>query len=736
MSAEVERLRFRSAAVDRLEQENRVLQDELDVLRNRNKLQRPVSRNGETFQVSAQGGAVTGLRGGRSPVRQPLGEISTNATIRPMNAQPKRTATVDAGASAELAELQLQHAKLSAAHNKLKYGYNEIRARGHELLTQRDDWVKYAKSLESKLSKLQRRLGRELTLQTSSMTDSPPYPGAERPDAGKVPANDTPFVAPRPTAHLDTFLQNGASVSFSGVESVPTDLPPRRAASSPAESQHTKNPGSMTNNTQDDSEETSGGSPQLPRLPMNGVATPDIVIKEEPSSDGPVIVSERRISKRKHQVDSHNDSTARTPQRVKTEHGSSDPVVTGESNYFSPHESIDLDREDLMPTPKKNRFLQPEDQHPADNQGAGKVGQLIRSSAIKGSLARPSTTGVGSALRPPASELSALVSPARRSVHKAYGNDSARGPGDPSLADRIASLTEDGEHSTDPDEPAPSESVPKPVTAWGSRLDSLLNPTTPPPQGGGLLLRPNRQSRETSRFSHWVGDTPVRVLPFGKGDAKSKDPTPKAIPKATGNLKAAPRRHATEAGTPGISKANPEAMPLRKLPLAQLRLEDFKINPKFNNGRDFAFSEVVRNKSERADLPGCTDPECCGKHFRAMAQAELEAAGPSLIHRTADITLLEDFLGDQVYKLGSMTRQEKEQLWLEAKTRELANKHGKHRHRFSRRQSPPGFWNADFPTTQENKMDREEGQKREKRLVEERWREAMRDGGKWLFKDE
>jgi hypothetical protein len=186
----------------------------------------------------------------------------------------------------------------------------------------------------------------------------------------------------------------------------------------------------------------------------------------------------------------------------------------------------------------------------------------------------------------------------------------------------------------------------------------------------------------------------------------------------------------------GKSGSKARSKPLREQPLASLRLEDFRINPKFNNGQDFAFTEVVRNKSERADIPGCVDPECCGKHFRPMAQAELEAAGPSLIHRASDITLLEDYLGDQVYKLGSMTRQEKEQLWLEAKTRELANKHGKHRHRFTRRQSPPGFWNADFPSTQEMHDDREEGEKREKRMIEERWREAMRDGGRWLFRDE
>lgn len=235
----------------------------------------------------------------------------------------------------------------------------------------------------------------------------------------------------------------------------------------------------------------------------------------------------------------------------------------------------------------------------------------------------------------------------------------------------------------------------------------------------------------------------MRVLPFGKGDGKecgapttSKSRIEDGLDEPTANTKPVPRTQTPRTATPLTSKNIATTKRLRNTPLASLKLEDFKINPKFNNGHNFAFTEVVRNRDERAEIPGCVDPQCCGKHFRAMAQSELEAAGPSLIHRAADITLLEDYLGDQVYKLGSMSRQEKEELWLEAKTRELANKHGKHRHRFTRRQSPPGFWNADFPSTQENQADRAEAEKREKRMLEERYREATRDGGRWLFRDE
>jgi len=50
--------------------------------------------------------------------------------------------------------------------------------------------------------------------------------------------------------------------------------------------------------------------------------------------------------------------------------------------------------------------------------------------------------------------------------------------------------------------------------------------------------------------------------------------------------------------------------------------------------------------------------------------------------------------------------------------------------------SPPGFWNADFPSTQEMEAEREEAAKREKQTVQDRYREAMRPGGRWLFRDE
>lgn len=98
--------------------------------------------------------------------------------------------------------------------------------------------------------------------------------------------------------------------------------------------------------------------------------------------------------------------------------------------------------------------------------------------------------------------------------------------------------------------------------------------------------------------------------------------------------------------------------------------------------------------------------------------------------------LLENYLGDDAWKLSTMAKEEKEGLWLKAKTQELANEHGKHRHRFHRATSPIGYWRTGFPSTQEEQQDKEEAEKMTRRMIDDRYREAMRPGGRWLFRDE
>jgi DNA repair protein endonuclease SAE2/CtIP C-terminus len=55
----------------------------------------------------------------------------------------------------------------------------------------------------------------------------------------------------------------------------------------------------------------------------------------------------------------------------------------------------------------------------------------------------------------------------------------------------------------------------------------------------------------------------------------------------------------------------------------------------------------------------------------------------------------------------------------------------RHRQVWDRSPHPPGFWNSEFPTEEELKIAREEGQKREAARLKEIAEEAARGNGRW-----
>jgi len=184
-----------------------------------------------------------------------------------------------------------------------------------------------------------------------------------------------------------------------------------------------------------------------------------------------------------------------------------------------------------------------------------------------------------------------------------------------------------------------------------------------------------------------------------------------------------------------------EHEPLRARPLWRLGLDDFKINTKANRGYDFAFSEVVRHREQRHCLPGCTRPECCGHQFQKM----IELGGPlqndskgiwDSSQGDDDQRLLEEYLGDNRSRLERMTVGEKTETLTKARAQQFAQRHGKHREVFQRRSTPPGFWRADMPTTQETVQDKERSKQMERQQVGERFAEAMKTNGRWVFRDE
>lgn len=190
----------------------------------------------------------------------------------------------------------------------------------------------------------------------------------------------------------------------------------------------------------------------------------------------------------------------------------------------------------------------------------------------------------------------------------------------------------------------------------------------------------------------------------------------------------------------------PSHEPLRARPVRRLRAEDFKPNPTYNQGRDYAFSEVVRARAQRQCLPGCDKPHCCGGQLRKMVQISgFTPARKSLLgapptpqeDADEDDRVLLDYLGSSGRaRLKRMGDEEKKELLLKAKTKAFADEYGRHRQAYGRAPTPPGFWRTDMPSTQEEEEDRRQAWCLERVRVEEMYREAKRDGGPWQFRDE
>lgn len=203
------------------------------------------------------------------------------------------------------------------------------------------------------------------------------------------------------------------------------------------------------------------------------------------------------------------------------------------------------------------------------------------------------------------------------------------------------------------------------------------------------------------------------------------------------SMRKAAQRPSRKAQTEAEWQHDPDQEPLRLRPVASLRLDDFKVNPNYNQGYNYAFREVVRDKDSRQELQGCLKPGCCLEKFRAMAIAERNPnVPPTPAQQEADEELLEDYLGANVYKLRHMTQAEKNDILLQARIRKISNQHGKHRHAYERPSTPPGFWRADFPTTQEEAADRAQASQDYKVQVRQRYEEAMRGNGRYVFRDE
>lgn len=676
--AEVGRLQEAAARVDRLEKENQSLVRELDQLRSTQDTSPPPA------------------------ARPALAEISTNTKVGALDVPPSESGPEKAiNWEKEFSKLAVRHAALEQRQEGIHRSAKRFRA-------ERDSWTTYALSLEGKIEKLEKKAQRN-----KNADDQLPPPSSAKPRPVPVSQADVssdhrlfdmstvsePGQAINPKQHRDPTQEFVGSEEVTLTPGTPLPLP------------------GCARSVDEETQDGSDGADEQPRLPHGTPTGPAVRIKEEPSSDAPVIVSERTIRKRKHTDD--EAGMPAPPRRIKSEQSSSsEPVITGEAPIFCPHESIDLDEEERgMPTPRKqqqweDRHALREDKDVASPEqrfgGARSTEEQVQTPThgLDVHLDRPATTAL---TRVPGTQKDR-----KRPIRAGWTLDSG-----------IADVAEETFESFYSLKPRQARNGPTHETPVHGRLYSLLNDNSP--KSGTLLspARPRHGSTHGSTSPRLNKENIENIAPEETGETGDALIKP---PPIAGASKATPlRRHGR--GNP------PKPVRLRDRLLGGLRPEDFKVNPRSNNGYKHAFDEVVRSREERAELSGCTDPNCCGRQFRAMAESELSAGGPGILSRMADVKMMEDYLGAEAYQLAKMTREERQETWLKAKIQDLANRLGRHRHRFARRPSPPGYWNPDFPSTQEIEKNKEEAERAERSLVEERWREAMR-GGRWLFRDE
>ena len=191
-------------------------------------------------------------------------------------------------------------------------------------------------------------------------------------------------------------------------------------------------------------------------------------------------------------------------------------------------------------------------------------------------------------------------------------------------------------------------------------------------------------------------------------------------------------------GPPNVS---PEQEPLRVRSVNRLRLTDFKLN---NKHSEFAFQETIRKHDEKRKVGGCTDPFCdrCKEISRFAEMTEHVTPTTSKFSNSSPIDiviaeqqLIEEFIGHDRQRLEALSPMERQQILKKAREKNFVDMYGKHRQLHNRAVSPPGYWETEFPSTQQEAENREAARAIEKVRIKERYEEAMR-GGLWKFADE
>lgn len=242
---------------------------------------------------------------------------------------------------------------------------------------------------------------------------------------------------------------------------------------------------------------------------------------------------------------------------------------------------------------------------------------------------------------------------------------------------------------------------------------------------------PNGQGKVTKTYN--------RSMTENNDIPRSSTPKPNAV-------KSRPSYRVSSDEPDDPDKTLVEQETLRSKPRKFLRPEDFKINPIHNHGYAHPVSEVVRNRDQRSCMPGCTRPNCCGTVIRNIVAMGGHFPAPKNSGFSKDISLeydpdddercLQAYLGDDYPRLKNLPWEDKEELLWAARTEQFANAYGKHRYHYGRQQTPPGFWDADMPSTQQEIKNKTIAKAMQKAKVAEMHREAMKPGGRYKFRDE
>ncbi|KAI3322438.1 SAE2-domain-containing protein [Xylariaceae sp. AK1471] len=700
LAAELENLRHKASQVERLEEENTSLKAEVKALK-------------EAGRKDIHDPNTTGRTQANNPLRTPLAPRSVNQ----LNSKLSDHALSDL--KAELLHADKKHGKLHGKYLDLQDALDKSRQLLRERTAAYHQWVNHAEQLKEQSMKRARRIKKlEAKLAEASQESLNLSFSSDAGDVGVVdePATLTPIhpyqrnesIAPIPDLVMIPQYRPRASAL---IDDVSKSRSPVIARNLP-ETSHS----SLILETGDS--QRMNKTSCLPPLPQTCKSTEEeIQIKAEPSSDTPVVVSERCVRKRKNIGNDKEDTPAYT--KVKIEHNP-EPMASNERRLFAPHESIDFDAESpRVRTPKKHMRYQRT--HHMHNNSPRPTNDEFRSTQTTGQT-------VTSCSRPQANDYSLLQSLNDNDVFQPRSNlalDSTKRKS-AMMPRGLASLAEDGNQDENTN---PSDGKNR---SRASVLAQLLSAPSSAQKDGALQSGSPVVVGQRSDLRFQIPKK--RELPFGRDGRKRVSSAPKGSLNVSSCKAASPainRNHDTAVTNTAEEKRRTGAPLLRQLPKAKLRLDDFKINPHANEGYDYAFTDVVRNKDERACLQGCVKENCCGYKFRPLAHAARARTRPYEFQ-----SLLESYLGDDCHRLSTMSEVEKEALWVEAKIRELANESGKHRHRFPRMSTPPGFWRTDFPSTQEGEEYNEEAVNLEREIIEERYREAMRPRGLWIFRDE